>query len=117
MDDPAQSGTPANANLNEALDRLWERFLPEIEERVGLLDAALALLDKGRLAAAEREAAHSAAHKLAGVLGAFGLARGTELARELEIAFSSDGIDRDSAAHLSGYAAELRTLIESRKAG
>jgi HPt (histidine-containing phosphotransfer) domain-containing protein len=116
INDPSQPGAPANANLNEALDRLWERFLPEIEDRVEVIAAAAALLDEGNLEAPDREAAHAAAHKLAGVLGAFGLARGTELARQLELAFSNEGMERASAARLSATVAELRALIESRKA-
>ena len=39
---------------------------------------------------AQREAAHAAAHKLAGTLGTFNLARGTELAREFELLFSAE---------------------------
>jgi HPt (histidine-containing phosphotransfer) domain-containing protein len=113
IDGPAQSG--ANANLHQALDRLWVRFLPEIEERLAVVTAAAATAVKGDLTATEREAAHAAAHNLAGVLGTFGLARGTELARELEVAFESGEIDEETGARLSGRVLELRALIESRK--
>jgi len=116
MNDREASGAPAKANINQALDQLWVRFLPEIEERVKILAAAAASLKQGKLDAAEREAAHAAAHKLAGVLGTFGLVRGTDLARELEIAFESGGaIDRETAARLGGTVTELRALIEGRK--
>jgi HPt (histidine-containing phosphotransfer) domain-containing protein len=116
MNDRDASGAPAKANLNQALDQLWVRFLPEIEERVNVLAAAAASLGQGKLGTPEREAAHAAAHKLAGVLGTFGLVRGTELARELEVAFESgSGIDRATAVRLGGTVAELRTMIESRK--
>ena len=44
---------------------------------------------EGSLTAEQREQASSAAHKLAGVLGTFGLDEGTNLAREAEILYSS----------------------------
>jgi HPt (histidine-containing phosphotransfer) domain-containing protein len=75
-------------SLAGALDVLWAKFLPENEERVATLEAASAASARGSLSEDEREAAGSAAHKLAGVLGTFGLTRGTELARELEQMFS-----------------------------
>ncbi len=116
MNNRDASGTPAKANLNQALDELWVRFLPEIEERVKLLAAAAAAAAQNKLAAPEREAAHAAAHNLAGVLGTFGLVRGTELARELEVAFESGSdIDRETGVRLSGSVTEVRALIEGRK--
>jgi HPt (histidine-containing phosphotransfer) domain-containing protein len=116
MTEREDSGAAAKANLNQVLDQLWVRFLPEIEERVSVLAAAVASLQQGKLDATEREAAHAAAHKLAGVLGTFGLARGTELARELEVAFESGSvIDRGTGLRLSGLVAEVRALIAGRK--
>jgi len=115
MDCPAERNTQSQANLTEALDRLWARYLPEIKERVAVLESAASSVAQGALTDAEREAAHAAAHKLAGVLGTFGLQRGTELARELEAAFSGDaGPVRCAAGDLNQALAELRALIESR---
>jgi HPt (histidine-containing phosphotransfer) domain-containing protein len=103
---------PAPPNLNAALDRLWVRFLPEIRERVAIIESAIQSLTANSLSAEQQEAAASAAHKLAGVLGTFSLQRGTELARELELQFSgTPGI----ASNLAAQAAELRTIIENRK--
>jgi HPt (histidine-containing phosphotransfer) domain-containing protein len=102
--------------LNQALDRMWAKFLPQLKERVSLLESAAADFSAGRLSPADRLAAHAAAHKLAGVLGTFGLDRGTVLARELEAIYSREGsLDRSLAAHLTAIAAELRTIIEGRK--
>ncbi|HVU47708.1 MAG TPA: Hpt domain-containing protein, partial [Terracidiphilus sp.] len=74
---------PVQPDLTAALDRLWVRFLPEIRERVTIVESAIQTLSSGALSAEQKEAAASAAHKLAGVLGTFSLHRGTELAREL----------------------------------
>ncbi len=106
---------PASPGLSEALDRLWARFLPEIEERVKVLESAAAALAAGTLSQTERDSAHAVAHKLAGVLGTFSLARGTELARELELVYGrEEGPDRACAPRLAAIASELRTLVESR---
>jgi HPt (histidine-containing phosphotransfer) domain-containing protein len=99
-------------SLTAALDRLWTRFLPEIRERAAVLDAAIQAAAAGSLGVEQKEAAASAAHKLAGVLGTFNLQRGTELARQLELQFNGTP---DSAAQLSSLASEMRSLIENRK--
>jgi HPt (histidine-containing phosphotransfer) domain-containing protein len=104
--------TTPQPSLATALDRLWTRFLPEIRDRVAVIDSAVQSAAAGSLSAEQKQAAASAAHKLAGVLGTFSLQRGTELARQLELQFN--GVP-DSAAHLSSVASEMRSLIENRK--
>jgi HPt (histidine-containing phosphotransfer) domain-containing protein len=117
MDGPEPPGNRGNVDISAALDQLWIRFLPEIEERSAVLATAASAAAEGRLTATDREAAHAAAHKLAGVLGTFGLTRGTVLARELELAFSGEAAPhRDSGKSLAGAVAELHALIENRKA-
>jgi HPt (histidine-containing phosphotransfer) domain-containing protein len=108
-----QPGSSAASNLAAALDQLWTRFLPEIQNRVGLLEAAATSCAANQLSAEQRETAHAAAHKLAGSLGTFNLARGTDLAREFELALAGDAAP--DPARLSNLAAELRTIIDSRK--
>jgi len=105
-------GRDKGAEIAAALDRLWVRFLPEIRARVEILEAAALALAGGTLSLAQRESAAGAAHKLAGTLGTFSLARGTVVARELELLYSDgDGPSTESAAQL---AAELRNLVERR---
>lgn len=115
-DSNATVGPVAPPDLAAALDRLWTRFLPDILERADVLSAAADACATAPPTAQQCEAAHSAAHKLAGTLGTFGLARGTELARELELAFAGH-VDPDPvfARHLQTIASELRTIIDSRK--
>ncbi len=117
MDRPAEPSTQTQASLTQALDRLWMRFLPEIEERIAVLTSAVSAAARDALSDPEREAAHAAAHKLAGVLGTFGLTHGTDLARELELTFSAEpGHLPSSAATLTQAVTELRTLISARQA-
>lgn len=95
---------------------MWQRFLPEIRERVAVLEAAVAAAVTQELGGKQREAAQAAAHKLAGVLGTFGLERGTILAREIELLFARESsLSTDAGAHLAAAAAELRAMVENRK--
>jgi chemotaxis protein histidine kinase CheA len=111
-----QPGQNANPKLNAALDLLWMRFLPEIRERVAILESAAAACAANQLTSEQRDAANSAAHKLAGSLGTFSLARGTDLAREFELLSSSETPpDPGLAYRLGSIAAELRVVIDSHK--
>jgi HPt (histidine-containing phosphotransfer) domain-containing protein len=100
-------------DLTAALERLWQQFLPQIQERVTVLESAGLALSGGGLSDDHREEAKSAAHKLAGVLGTFGLTRGTILAREAEMLCSGDA-DPATAPHLTEIAIQLRSLIAGR---
>jgi HPt (histidine-containing phosphotransfer) domain-containing protein len=106
----------AQIALSAALDRMWLQYLPQMRERVAVLETAAQDFAENHLSIEQHEAASAAAHKLAGVCGTFGLTRGTVLARELEIMYSrQNGPDKELAATLASTTAELRTLIESRK--
>lgn len=107
-----ESGKP---DLTEALNRLWARFLPEIEEKVVVLSSAAAASSAGQLSIEQLEAARAVAHKLAGVLGIFGLAEGTNLAREAEILCTAQsGLDPLATARLAAIATQLQAIIASR---
>jgi HPt (histidine-containing phosphotransfer) domain-containing protein len=111
---PPTVATPVKASISDAMARLWRKFLPEIERRVSVLDAAVAALSAGTLTTEEREAAHGDAHKLAGSLGTFGLHRGTELARQAELALATDPVSA-TAVELAGWVAEIRALMHARE--
>ena len=100
--------------MQEALDRLWKQFLPQIEERVAALDSAATALSAGTLARDQRDAAHAAAHKLAGVLGTFGLTRGTVLAQEAEVLYTGE-TDPEAAPQLTEIAKRLKELVAGRQ--
>lgn len=107
---------PDPPDLTEALGRLWRQFLPQMYERVAALETAAGPLAAGNLTDAQREEANSAAHKLAGILGSFGLPDGTELAREAEKLCSGEpGAAPAAAARLWEITVVLRYLIETRK--
>lgn len=116
MKTTSQPGPRADADLSQAMDRLWARFLPELKARVAVLEAAAQAAGESKLTGKQREAAQAAAHKLAGVLGTFGLTRGTVLARELEVMLAcKSSLGRDAAPKLAEATGELRGMIENRK--
>lgn len=98
--------------LDVGLEQLWLHFLPEFEARMTALETAARSFNRGRMSAEQHAAAHAAAHKLAGVLGSFGLTRGTVLARELEILYSRENArDELIGEQLNELTAELRRLL------
>ncbi len=107
---------PAESQVSEAMNRLWQKFLPQMEERVATLKSAADKLASGSaLSAEQRSQAGAEAHKLAGVLGTFGLGEGTELAREAEGVFEGlADLDPAKTARLSSIAERLRTMIVNR---
>lgn len=102
--------------LAEAMNRLWAKFLPQMVERVATLQKAAESAAGGTLGAVEQQAASSDAHKLAGVLGTFGLQEGTELAREAENLYAGT-LDGSAAisARLTQIAEQLQSIVASRR--
>jgi HPt (histidine-containing phosphotransfer) domain-containing protein len=108
-------GNAQESSLTEAMNRLWAKYLPRMEERVGTLQRAANSLASGILTATEQELASAEAHKLAGVLGSFGLKEGTELAREAESLYEGP-LDGDPVviSRLRTIAEQLRSMIANR---
>jgi HPt (histidine-containing phosphotransfer) domain-containing protein len=76
-----------------AIQAIWQRSLPQTRERIALLQHAAAQLSETRTLDADLHAeALGIAHKLAGSLGMFGFAAGTEHARAIEAELSHDGL-------------------------
>lgn len=109
-------GDAVGSPLAEAMNRLWAKHLPQMEERVATLQRAAEHLAKGELTATEQQGAAADSHKLAGVLGTFGLREGTDLAREAESLYDKSGEEiRLLAARLAAIAEQLRAMIVGRK--
>ena len=95
-----------------------------MEERLTTLEAASTAFTEDTLSSEQVSAAAAAAHNLAGVLGTFGLARGTDLARELEQHYSaaadtslpaSESISKTPPNVVAALTSELRSLIDNRE--
>ncbi|HKF50485.1 MAG TPA: Hpt domain-containing protein [Terracidiphilus sp.] len=112
---PGDTPGAESPDLSAALEQLWRKFLPQLEERIAVLERAVEALSAGRLSGTLQADAHTAAHKLSGSLGTFGLASGTALAREAELLCSEDWeIARDAGARLAEIAAQLRAILANR---
>lgn len=105
------AGDPNRDRINEVLADTWRDSQETLLERVGSLDVAVAGLKVGELDPRVAETAQTDVHKLAGVLGMFGLSRGSELARTAEQRLDEGAIPSD-AAELGEIATELRAMIE-----
>jgi HPt (histidine-containing phosphotransfer) domain-containing protein len=103
--------------IQRALAELWERHLPEIAERVSLLERTCKSLRGGVLSEKERESALQAAHKLAGVLGTFGRARGTELARSVESWLATRATALRNLDQMDSFVSELAEIVHSDSPG
>lgn len=106
---------PASSPMVEAMNRLWTRHLPQIQERAATLRVAAEHLGNRTLTEVEQRRAAAEAHKLAGILGTFGLTAGTDLAREAEALLEGelDG-DSNAASRLIAIAEQLSALIAMR---
>jgi HPt (histidine-containing phosphotransfer) domain-containing protein len=113
---PEIKKTEAQSNeqkLQAMLSALWIRSKHTVAERAAQLQVAVDLWMQDRMDGATRVSAVDSAHKLAGVLGTFGLPRGTDLAREAEVLFGeASGAGKDEVARLQVLLAELTRLIE-----
>ena len=73
----------------EMLEKVWQRSLPIVMDRLNVLDAGAAALQAGHLSNELRAQTIMEAHRLAGSLGMFGYDEGTRLAREIETMLES----------------------------
>jgi hypothetical protein len=96
--------------LDDALAAIWQRAQPRLVARLDLIDTAVAALHRGDLDPDLAESARSEAHKIAGLIGTFGLHDGTDLARVLEHGLEP-GASPD-LAEMTRSAGELRALLE-----
>lgn len=108
-------GENAPNPLAEAMNRLWTKHLPQMKGRVATLQKAAENLTNGTLSSEEQQRAAAEAHKLAGVLGTFGLNEGTELAREAEALYESSLKGNPRApSRLTVIADRLQIMIANR---
>jgi len=77
--------SPTGATVPAALAEIWERHHAGVLSQVATVEAAVLALMRGDLGSEQRAGAVREAHKLAGSLGTFGLARASERSRELEL--------------------------------
>jgi HPt (histidine-containing phosphotransfer) domain-containing protein len=98
-------------SVENALTEIWRRSGPLLEKRLTAIELAVAELSGQCVEPILAEAGRDQAHMLAGVLGTFGLARGTALARDLEEHLGRPQAGEE-AGRLAHVAAELRAVVD-----
>jgi HPt (histidine-containing phosphotransfer) domain-containing protein len=106
------AGSEGQSDLERRLAEIRQRTLPAVLARVDAIDRAAG---EGATPA-ELEAARAEAHKLRGLLGTLGNARGSELAAAIETELESVAAGNQLAGwnnRVAAQAVELRAEIES----
>lgn len=101
--------------LEKLLRELWRNNRTLLLERVQCMRDAQQQMAEASVDTRIRQQAREAAHKLAGVLGTFGLRRGTELALEAEsLLDEQEARSAAEAARMSEIVEELETMITTK---
>jgi HPt (histidine-containing phosphotransfer) domain-containing protein len=86
----------------------WLRVRPSVERRIATLEAAADNAAAGTLDQAQRSAAETEAHRLAGSLGSYGFDKAGQLAKHIESLLETGSTDTIA---LANAAKALATLI------
>jgi len=101
------------SQLATGMADIWQRYRPLIEKRVAQIADAVHLLARNELPSNKRYEAGGNAHKLAGNLGTFGHAAGSEYARTIELKLLADSpIVPTEVEELSRLAAQLEIVVQ-----
>ncbi len=101
--------------IEAMLQIMWKSSRATIAERVATLRNAQQRLAEGSLDKITRKEAESAAHKLAGVLGTFGLPEGSAIASRIEVLLAQDaGINPRQQQDLAKWLDDLEGLIATK---
>lgn len=106
---------PSAESVEEALAEVWDRAYPVTIQRIDSIEGAATELAREQPDAARIDAGRADAHKLAGVLGTFGLDRGTQLAKGLEARLQGQA-GPAAAREAHRMAVELRGLVDCARA-
>lgn len=116
---PTPSSTPQTQETTlqqQTLERLaivWEKYRGLSRDRLRALENATSAWLANNLKDDQRQKAQQVAHKLAGALGIFGFAEGSQYAREIEEIYLSGGmLDQTRSLYLSNLLTTLKDLLE-----
>jgi len=112
--DPHAPDTHAK-EMEELLHTLWKSNYGTLLERLKVLRVAQEKLAADGLDRQTRQDAEDAAHKLAGILGTFGLPHGSALASKIEVWLAGETArDAGCAPQFVSWVNELEGIIASR---
>jgi len=107
---------PANT-LQLLLQQLWVTSQATIAQRLETLQNAQIHMEQNSLDARIRKQAADAAHKLAGILGTFGLPQGSTLALQVEAAMENNETATLDAKEFAVILHQLICLVAQKSAG
>jgi len=111
-------GEPPGSNAQELealLQTLWKSSYPTLLERLKTLRDAQSKLVTGSLDNETRKDSEAAAHKLAGVLGTFGLPEGSRLASKIEALLAQEAeLSAEHGRELGEWLDELEAVVASK---
>ncbi len=105
-----ESGAGAALWTTDALRSVWKRQRSRVNERIGVIERAIAVLASGRLDSDLMRDAERAAHMLAGSVGMFGFLSASQAARDLELELAHPTPDR--APELLALLAQVRSGVQ-----
>jgi HPt (histidine-containing phosphotransfer) domain-containing protein len=112
---PHRPPEEVTGKLHDLLATLWTRSRQTISDRLDVLRATHRALRANAADKASRQAGADAAHKLAGILGTFGLPEGTNLARRAEVMLESSApIQQFDLEALQRIVDQLHQMIEAK---
>jgi HPt (histidine-containing phosphotransfer) domain-containing protein len=89
-----------------------ERFRMSLEQRIRVLEENEVALQTEQLSPEQQERARVEAHKLVGGLGTFGYAKGSKIARSIELLLKNNSLlEERQATHFSQLLADLKQEI------
>jgi DNA-binding response OmpR family regulator/HPt (histidine-containing phosphotransfer) domain-containing protein len=105
----------AQPNPQQMLADIWYRHRDQMVERVAKIELAIAELQASALTDEVRVQAWQSAHTLAGALGTFGLAKGSQAAKKIELLLDRQmNVTLADLPQLQGGVAELRQEIDRK---
>jgi HPt (histidine-containing phosphotransfer) domain-containing protein len=112
---PHAASEEVTGKLHDLLATLWARSRETIGERLDVLRSTHRALSANATDKRARKAGVDAAHKLAGILGTFGLPDGTNLARKAEVMLGSTSPVRSlDLEFLQRTIDQLHQMIEAK---
>lgn len=103
----------AQTKVLAVVEELWDKFKESLGLKIALFEQVIAQLATGTLEPELRSSAEAEAHRLIGSLGAFGLPKGSEVARQIEQLLRSH-LGKNQAGRLEELVEQLKQAFENK---
>ncbi|MGF1569886.1 MAG: response regulator [Nodosilinea sp.] len=108
---PVPNPAPQPQNTG-GIEAIAARFQASVQQRLGVIEDAIRVLQAGELSRQQRDMACDEAHRLVGGLGTFGYEEGSVLARQIEVMLASAAsLNGSATAQLSRWLLALKQSL------